>query len=466
MLIVTLICVVIVMYIRTLSYGYCIDDFDIAKKSMKMDLDSVKQNKQFWRRVYWSWQGMVYKDPVLAHVIAFVIHLCNTVLIYLVFGRNNISFLTALLFTLHPAGTQTSVWLSGKAYSTVIFFTLLMIGLPMLSPAFYWLAFTYGGFSATFIPAIFLTTNLWWLAALIPLGILVKWKRITTALGYKYSVTPKITKAFTPGRIMLYFKTLGYYAWMIIFPMRLGVYHEYLYTFGLSKEDTKGWYRIDLYFFFGILVFAGMFAMLIFNRTSPITYGYCWFVILVSQWCNYPITLQQAIAERYNSLPMLGAVYAIVNAIQLLPADRQAAAYAVLIAGYAVRLHLHIPSYRNIHFQIDQNLVNFPECYAIWTWKGQEEKNRGSFFTALEAWFQGWKLRKNDFRLNNNIAVMLTELGQLEQAEDFLKLAESNIPEDQRAAGMEYINNARARLKSVRQAEAIKSRIILPGGRR
>lgn len=454
--------VVITMYARTLGYGYCIDDFDVAKRSV-----GKEKPKSFWVRLYLSWQGIYYnnKELPMAHAITFILNLANCLMVYYAFGHNQISFFTALIFALHPAGTQGSVWLSGKGYATAVFFTLVMYSFRWIAPAAYWVAFTYGGFSATFAPLVFLTSSWWPMFIFIPIMFILKRKRVKEALGHKWSITPQVTRKPSLKKIILYFKTLGYYTCLVLMPTRLGVYHNYLYTYGLTKEDTKKWHKPDLYALLGLLVIAATAYCFIAYRLEPVTFGLLWFVLFISQWCNFPTTLQQAIAERYLYLPLIGGVYALVSAIYLIPDPIiRAILLTAFIVGFAVRLHIHIPSYRNIHFQIDHNLVNFPECYALWTWKGQEEKNRGAFFTAIEAWFQGWKLRKCDFRLNNNIAVLLTQVGQYDQALDFLKIAEENIPADQMKVGMEYINAARQDIALARNPK--KSNIIIPRGRR
>jgi hypothetical protein len=135
--------------------------------------------------------------------------------------------------------------------------------------------------------------------------------------------------------------------------------------------------------------------------------------------------------------------------------------FTAFFVFYLVRLWWHIPSYKDIHAQIAHNLINFPKNFAVYTWKGQEEKNRGAPFLALENWFLGWKLRKHDFRLNNNLAVLLTDLGQIEEAEKHLKICEANIPVDQKERGEEYIRHAQNRLIDLkRQAELVQRKII------
>ena len=100
--------------------------------------------------------------------------------------------------------------------------------------------------------------------------------------------------------------------------------------------------------------------------------------------------------------------------------------------------------------------MNFQDLYVCWTWRGQLEKQGGRFFTAIEAWFRGWKMRKSDFRLNNNIACMLTDMGYLDDAEAFLNNAQANMIPEQEAKAMEFINHERARIAQVRTMSRAK----------
>jgi hypothetical protein len=125
---------------------------------------------------------------------------------------------------------------------------------------------------------------------------------------------------------------------------------------------------------------------------------------------------------------------------------------------YFTRLQFLIPAFKDIDSCIEYNTLNFPEAFTCWTWKGEVERRRGSLFCALEYWFRGWKLRKTDFRLNNNIAITLTDMGFLDDAEAFLKNAEESLLPTQRKKGEEFIAHERERIKKAR--EIIKSRIM------
>lgn len=83
---------------------------------------------------------------------------------------------------------------------------------------------------------------------------------------------------------------------------------------------------------------------------------------------------------------------------------------------YSFRLIPVVSSYRNLHTYIQAQLANFPTMYAGYTWLGAVKKDQGRKYCALEAYQDGMKCRPADYRLRNNTAVLLTELGYLEEA--------------------------------------------------
>ncbi len=434
--------IVVLMYARTLRYTYCIDDCEVAKVS-----DPKNPPKNIFLEIWLAWRGQYYRqdNAFLPHLCSLIIHLANCLLVYYAFGYNRVSFLAALLFAVHPAGAQASVWLSGRPYSIAANCVLAMYAFKFMAPVSYWFALSWS-LSAGLAPLIFLFSPWWWLCFLIPVMAIFKGKLLYKQIKNKADLTPTRTKKFTLRRIVLYFKTLGYYTCLCIFPVRLGIYHNYLYTYGLTEQETRDWEKPDIYFLVGLGLIYVLVTNLLWNFT-PAVFGLLWFVVFISQWCNFPITIQQAVAERYTYLPLVGLMFAIANMIMNLPDPVwRGIVFTAFFVYYSGRLMIHLQSFRDIYFQVDHNLLNFPDCYAVWTWKGQVERVRGSFFTALEAWFRGWKLRKHDFRLCNNIAIMLANLGKFAEAEDFLLLASQNLPEDMKDQALNHINLIRAEI--------------------
>jgi MFS family permease len=445
-----IIATVLIAYFTALHSGFVIDDIECANNSPKV------KSKNKWHRLWQRIRGTVYQSPQEAHFISVLVHLVNCLLIYFCFGRSTTSFLAALLFAVNPALTQGSVWLSGRGYAISTMMVLLMW---KVCPLFFFVT-PFFAFNAILAPLLFIGSAWWWIG-MIPLVFFID-KGHKNALINKVAMSTKKNKQISPVKIIIFFKSLGYYTCFALFPTRLGIYHKYLYTYGLSKKDDAECERIDKFFFVGVAVIYVLVTNLIWNY-SPAVFGLLWFVLFIGQWCNI-IQIQQAISDRYAYLPTAGMMFFLSSMMMSIPDYTiRVMVFTAFIVFYFVRLQLHIPSYKDLDNCIDYNALNFPELYVIWTWRGQLAKQRNSFFTALEYWFRGWRLRPVDFRLNNNIAVMLTDLGYLKDAEEFLNNAEANmLPEHTKIAG-EFIAHERARIaaaKEILRKQAIGNRII------
>lgn len=445
--------VVLLSYWKVIVWGgYCIDDEDIAKLT-----EPVPKNR--WQRIYFQIKGKRYFNTQEEYLISILIHLINCELVYFAFGHSTASFFTALLFAVNPVGTQASTWLSGKGYAISTIFILLawwlFPPLCLLSPFF-----ASNGF---FSPVLFLRKGWWWVF-MVPLLLKIA-KDERWVMKYRISHATGRGKTINWKKGIIAGKCLAYYFSLILFPVRLGIYHTFMYTYSLSEKDNEYWERPDRYFWFGCVLLAVLAYGWCFNY-SEIVFGLFWFVILIAQWTNV-ISLNQSVGERYTYAAMIGLMYSVVNCLTLIPntAIRYSLFTAIFIA-YWVRLQFTLPAYYSMEHMVDYNRWNFPDLYVVWTWKGQLEKRRSSFFTALEYWFRGWRMRPIDFRLNNNIAVMLTDLGRLDDAEAFLKNAEKNMIPEQKVIAGAFIEKERGRIAQAREAmmkQKIGSRIIIPG---
>lgn len=435
-----IILLVLLAYFPSLKSGYAIDDEDVKNVARP-------EPKNKWQKFWWQFNGYKYFDPQPEHAINLFFHLANCLLIYYAFGKNDISFLTALLFAVNPAGTQGSVWLSGRGYCWT---TTIILMMWWLSPLFYLLT-PLVALNGILAPLLYLKTSWWWVG-LIPIVVFIlKFIPLTShALKARLEQTVGKGSSISPVKILIALKTLGYYTCLAILPIRLGIYHKYLYTYSLSVEDNKLWERTDKFFWIGLAVFLTLLIGYFFNYNQTI-FGLFWFFIFIAPFLNL-MSLGQPIAERYCYLALIGIMYSLSNLIMLIP---DYSTKLVVITAYFIylftRLQFHIPAYKNIEACVDYNIMNFPNMHAVWLWKGQLDRKNGSYFTALEAWFKGWRLRKTDFRLNNNIAVMLTELGFLNDAEEFLKNAEQTIIPEQKDIAMKYITEQRKIIANERQ---------------
>jgi hypothetical protein len=305
----------LIMFFRTLRFHCANDDWEIYKCNCKepviVDVKDghgnpfkmckkcgIKErpNVGFWKMVYIHFFGLGYWNLKLAHAMTLGVHLVNTTLIYIAFGSNNISFLAALLFAIHPVATQgSSVWLSGRNYGTAALLTLLMKCIPIATPIIYIVMFRFALISAP-SPAMFIRTNWWYFIIMIPIMMWFLRKTVAQSTAMKYNLVKLTRKPFDKNNI-LFFKSIGYCFCVCLFPTHLGVHHTYLERYGLTKEETKYSLKFDGFLVLGILLCITMLYLFIFKWTNSISYGLFWFFLFYLPWANI-CTIHQAFAER------------------------------------------------------------------------------------------------------------------------------------------------------------------------
>jgi len=400
----------LLMYARSVNYDYQIDDFDVSRRPI------IAKNKlQFlWQHLI----GIKYTNIKFAHLLTMAIHIIVCMLVYLVFGRNNISFLTALLFSINPVNNQVSLWLSGRTFGMATLLILLsMLYLPLM-PILYplGLCMTLGILVA---PLLFIIKQPHWGVLLLILGIIVAKRKQYDSVRIRLNWTSDTMIKFNWRKIIVFFKTLGYYFILCLLPIRLGMFHEYLHNFGRSTEESEPCYKIDRYFFVGVSLCGWLFYKLFFGLT-PFDFGLFWFVLFTIQWCNV-IMLNHAISERYIYLANIGLMYSLSQLLLETPL------MWIFLTFYAVRLFYFMPAYKNRITFWTSNTENFPSVAMAYNQLGIEQATFGNGGSALDSFIKGVQERPNDFRLNYNIANILIGNGQFPLAVQFLKKAGENI---------------------------------------
>jgi tetratricopeptide (TPR) repeat protein len=238
----------------------------------------------------------------------------------------------------------------------------------------------------------------------------------------KYELVSMTRKPFDWKNIILFFKSIGYCVCVCLFPTHLGVHHTYLERYGLTKEETKFALKFDGFLVLGLIITITMVYMFFWHWGNPITYGLFWFFLFYIPWANV-CTIHQAFAERYVVLSLIGIMYAFVNIIVQLPLTYAIAIYYGFVGYYACRTQLYIKIYADVLRCAEHNCENFEDSAAAWRWRGGLERNLGLINEAFISWMKAWRLRPYDFVLCNNIASILCQRGQWEEAQKFMDMA-------------------------------------------
>ena len=419
----------LLMYSRSINYDYQIDDLDVSRR--------VTPTKGKWQLLWQHFMGIKYTNAKLARCCNIAVHSAVCMLIYFAFGRNNISFLTAVLFSLNPVNNQVSVWLSGRSYGTAAMFLLLGMSYLPLLPIVYSLGIMITA-SVLFAPLLFLVKSPHWAVLLLLIGIYIGKRVHKPALMNRIAWGTKTMIRFNWGKLIIFFKTLGYYLALCILPIRLGMFHTYLHTFGLSEEESKPWYKLDHYFFLGVALVGYLLYKLVLGF-SAFDFGLFWFVLFTVQWCNL-IVLNHPISERYIYLSNIGLMYSLSQLIIFTPL------MWIFLTFYAVRLFYFLPCYKNRITFWKSNNDNFPSVAMAYNQLGIEQAQFGNTGSALDSFICGVQKRPDDFRLNYNVANILIGAGQLHLSVKFLKKAEQVVNKN---IDFEYWNGEIGKMREI-----------------
>lgn len=392
----------LILYFRTIWFGYVSDDLakvDCARPTWWLK-DLVKEIRA---------DNHLY--PKLAHLVSMAIHTANCLLIYKGFGSNTVSLVASLLFAINPANLSGAVWISGRGYAINLLIMLLMWSFKAWSPLFYfpfsWVVSVY-----PFSWLMFAYDSHWYLSLLVIPALYIYILKHKKALEFRKSLTNEYMKELSVWKLVVFIKTITYYFFFCLFPYRIGMYHNFMFTYGLQDDDIKHWRSLDKWFWGGLaLGLAVIYA--IFTNFMGLGLGLLWFFLGIFVWSNIYMA-NQPIADRYAYLANAGLMYVLAILIWDKPV-----LLAVVMTFYITRNLLHINAYKTDDLFLEYNLYdfNFPNHPFVWTLKGDKERALRRPFQALESWGKGLKYRPHDTRLNFYTAKTLVELGFFKEAE-------------------------------------------------
>ena len=305
-----IVAVCFIVYWRILGYEYIIDDQLVPKKKGKWFLHT------FWLQLTASG----YSNRYVEHFQRILVHSIVCVVMYFAFGKNDVSFVAALLFAVNPINNQAVAWLNGIGYSMSALLVLLMMMFPVCAGIFYF-STLWWHLTAFPAPLLFIPLGIPYMAALLPAYILMCWLHGFKVPFRKVQKNATALNRWTVGTGMLYrkvylmkfifvFKPYAYYFFLTLMPKRIGLYHTFGYAFALTERDTEKWLVRTPLFYAGIITAVVNLMLIILFWGTPLSFGLCWYNIFIAQWCNV-IILHQPIAERYCYLPAIGLMYAL-----------------------------------------------------------------------------------------------------------------------------------------------------------
>lgn len=437
----------LVVYWKSIYYGFVGDDIERHERKQEF--------KNIFHRWWIQFIGLKHLDTQLSHFITIIVHTLCCICIYIVLGKNNISLLTAILFSIHPINIQGSVWISGRNYVTASILTLLMFMLPQVSWALY-AATSYFAVNAWFTPLAFLGTKYWYMIGIIPaIWLLNKNNRQILHVKLWENAGLKTTntemRAIKPRKIIPFIKTYIYYFTLCIIPFNLGIEHGFLRGFGTNKTDNEKGYQKSFIFWAGLVIFLSIVTWsgwCILKGWNPIAWGLFWFTINIAMWCNF-VTYQQQIAERYCYLANIGMLFALANLIVNYPII-----IACFIIGYFVRLWYAMDAYMSDWWAVEYNIREFKTLSYMWLMRGVKKFMDKDFMGAYMDLTEAYKHKPYDLKILYNYATTCFVLGDVVKAREFLEKTKINIYDELEESIMPVLNQLEGLIKTVEEAKS------------
>jgi len=290
-------------------------------------------------------------NSVAQHLISITIFSAIVPLLYITLCKlfpENVAYLTAILFAVHPCNAQICGWISGRPYALA--FTIGILAVYFNSVLLY-------VFSA--VPSVNMFPLILFLKTSIPmkvLGLCIFLWFISVALKQKETMA-RAEDAYKrenfriyPRKIIIAFKSCAYYFGLALLPVKMGWFHE------IGEPITQDLKKANFHFALSVLLFITLFLYL----GTPQFIGLLIFMVFIAQFSNI-ITLGLFTAERYMTPALVGVciflAYTLVNYPILA---------TILITYYFVRTQLELWAYRDDFTLALYSLLSFPNSGFAW----------------------------------------------------------------------------------------------------
>jgi hypothetical protein len=271
----------------------------------------------------------------------------------------------------------------------------------------------------TLLPLILLITPWWWI---VPIGILfgVPLARKQFVNKMKDSSNEESLK-IKPQKLIVVFKTYGYYTRLILVPWRLGWYHPFLWGTYANATYDKHSYKINGAFWVGLGLFLATLGAIYVFWGTLLAFGLIWYLLGISLWLNFFIVHQQ-ISERYCYLPSVGLMLVLAQVLVFWPIS-----IPIVLTFYITRLWFFIPTYRNDYWNVEHTIFEMEEASYAWIARGVRHWNMKDFSGALLNFQEAQYRIPWDFKANFNCGTASLLCGKLNDAEHYFKIAEKNF---------------------------------------
>jgi Flp pilus assembly protein TadD len=379
-------------------------------------------------------------DPAAHHLVNFLLHAANAILLFLVLRRATgarwRSALVAALFAAHPLHVQSVAWVaerkdllstlfglaSAGAYlryverpgaarflAVALLFALSLLSKPMLVT----------------LPFVLLLADRWPLARPEPWRHRVREKLPLLALAAVSAVVTVKAQAATNlapldlvplgDRLANAVLSYGAYLYKTVAPFSLAIVYPHP---SIVREAASGWAVAGASV---LLLAATAGAATQFRRRPWLPVGWFCFLGMLVPVIGVVQAGTLSMADRYTYLPLVGIFVAVVWSVPLVEGARARRA-AAAAAGTVLLLLAAESRVQAAYWHDSESLFRRAIAVAPGNWEirnnlGVYLSDRGRYPEAVEEYLEALKVRPDDTVFRTNLAKALTMCGRKEEAE-------------------------------------------------
>lgn len=384
---------IFILYSRTMSYHFMIDDI-VRRWGYLYCVPEVSPPYSFYNSKPSKWR----------HLFPIITHILNTFVVNLLWGWK-----VALIFAVHPVAVTGTAWITGGYYTVTTFLTLTayyfihtyhLIG-ALIGSLFFTAAL---GSTITCIgfPFLFLFGEHNGLVCFWPLVMYLFGKRFLTGFGIRNAGKKD---QITLRKLAVMPKVVAYYALIALVPYKLAFFRQFGFEYSQSSKMKENVDSFNFEFYLSV-VFLSVFAWAGW-LISP--FATLWFFITIAPFSQFKM-LGQFIAERYSYLPNVGISILIAMAL-----DKYPYLYTIVATLFLYRSHLYIPAFRHMRDLYNDGIKNYPECVTNFANLAETYLQGGEHLRAYQTMEEGLKLDPNCFLLHCNMAAYWIQVNNLER---------------------------------------------------
>lgn len=259
-------------------------------------------------------------NPAGYHIMNVVIHAANVLLAFVVIKRiakrNDVAFISALIFAVHPVNVENVAWVSERKTLLSVLFTFLSLLTYLNFRERGGKVFNYVLGLIFFILAVLSKSS----AVTLPLALIAyevfisgerKWKYSLPFFAVSIAGTLTVFAHLSSNNIELGPNPLAT-LFGVVYPTMLPIYWRYIWTI-IWPLNLSGFYDAPYYHsFLAPIVLASLFgwlalsAIILWKGSNRVRFWYLWFWVWLLPVSNI-IPIPVFYAERYMYLPALGA---------------------------------------------------------------------------------------------------------------------------------------------------------------